>query len=350
MNIRNETEKVTIELFGDIGESWFEEGNTMESLNADIKAAIGKPIDLIVSSLGGSVDHALAMHDLLKMHNAPVTAKIIGATASSGTIVAMGASKVEMSENALFLVHNAWTMTMGNANELREAADELDVWDSRIVNIYKNKTGKRKSQIHSLMEEEKWIDADEAKSFGFIDNTFKPTAQAKILTSDEKQDILNKIKIVMNKEFKEVNSLLEIEGLVIDEEKGTYLQTEQLEVINKALLIDHTEAIATAVNEVEDAHKLVVEDLQTKQTELETEKTKIEADHETAVEDSIKVLADLQTKFNAMETEYNASKAKGMKLNNGEPPLLETELTDKEKKHASNAKTVFGEIKKFKKL
>jgi len=68
MNIRNETEKVTIELFGDIGESWFEEGNTMESLNADIKAAIGKPIDLIVSSLGGSVDHALAMHDLLKMH------------------------------------------------------------------------------------------------------------------------------------------------------------------------------------------------------------------------------------------------------------------------------------------
>jgi len=51
-----------------------------------------------------------------------------------------------------------------------------------------------------------------------------------------------------------------------------------------------------------------------------------------------------------METEYNASKAKGMKLNNGEPPLLETELTDKEKKHASNAKTVFGEIKKFKKL
>jgi len=52
MNIRNETEKVTIELFGEIGESWFGEGNTMESLNADIKAAIGKPIDLIVSSLG----------------------------------------------------------------------------------------------------------------------------------------------------------------------------------------------------------------------------------------------------------------------------------------------------------
>ena len=44
MNIRNETEKVTIELFGDIGESWFEEGNTMESLNADIKAAIENPL------------------------------------------------------------------------------------------------------------------------------------------------------------------------------------------------------------------------------------------------------------------------------------------------------------------
>jgi len=350
MNIRNETEKVTIELFGDIGESWFEEGNTMESLNADIKAAIGKPIDLIVSSLGGSVDHALAMHDLLKMHNAPVTAKIIGATASSGTIVAMGASKVEMSENALFLVHNAWTMTMGNANELREAADELDVWDSRIVNIYKNKTGKRKSQIHSLMEEEKWIDADEAKSFGFIDNTFKPTAQAKILTSDEKQDILNKIKIKMNKEFKHVNTLLEIDGLVIDEENGSYLKKEQIEAIENALEVDNVEAIATAVNEVENAHKIVVVDLEAKQTETEKEKTDLEAAHKIEVEDSVKVLAELQAKYDAMETEYNASKAKGMKLNNGEPPLLETELTDKEKKHASNAKTVIDEIQKFKKL
>jgi len=75
-------------------------------------------------------------------------------------------------------------MTIGNANELREAADELDVWDSRIVTFIRTN---RQTQITDsfINGRGKWIDADEAKSFGFIDNTFKPTAQAKILTSDE---------------------------------------------------------------------------------------------------------------------------------------------------------------------
>jgi len=350
MNIRNETEKVTIELFGDIGEGFFTEDITMESINADLKAAKGKPIDVIISSLGGDVNHAFAIHDLLKMHDKPVNAKIIGLTASSGTIIAMGAGTVEMSDNALFLIHNAQAITAGNAKDLRQKADMLDSVDSRIVNIYKNKTGKRKSQIYSLMEEEKFIDAAEAKDFGFVNTVFTPDKVVNKISETEKQDILNKIKIKMNKEFKHVNTLLEIDGLVIDEGNGSYLKKEQIEAIENALEVDNVEAIATAVNEVENAHKIVVVDLEAKQTETEKEKTDLEAAHKIEVEDSVKVLAELQAKYDAMETEYNASKAKGMKLNNGEPIIGEIQLTDKEKKHASNAKTVIDEIQKFKKL
>jgi len=358
MIIKNEADKVTIELFGEIGESWFEEGNTMETINAELKQAKGKPINLIVSSLGGSVDHALAMHDLLKMHDAPVTAKIIGATASSGTIVALGAGTVEMSENALFLVHNAWTMAAGNAKEFRQAADELDVWDSRIVSIYQSKTGKRKSQIHTLMEEEKWIDASEAKDFGFIDATFKPTAQAKILTEDEKKNILNKIKIVMNKDFKEINNILEVEGLVIDEEKGTYLQSEQIEAINTALTVDNVEAIAVAVNDAEVAHKVITDELEAKVEGLESETAlqKTEIEDAKKLTDEATVLAStkatetfeaLQAKFDALETEHNTLKVKGMPLNNGEPNIDGETLSERDKVHQANAKQMVKQIEKF---
>jgi len=347
MNVKNGVDKVTIEVFGEIGEGWFGEGNTMESINDDLKQASGKPIDLIISTLGGDVSHALAMHDLLKMHNAPVTAKIIGATASSGTIVALGASKVEMSENALFLVHNAWTVSMGNANDMREAASELDIWDSRIVNIYKNKTGKRKSQIHSLMEEEKWIDANGAKEFGFIDSTFKPTAQAKILTEKEKQNILNKIKLVMNKDFKEVNALLEVDGLVIDEEKGTYLQPEQLEAINKALVVDNSEAIATALSEVEDANKLVIAEKETEITALKDAKTATDTKHSEAIESSAVELKAAADNYAVLETEYNQFKASGMPLNTGEPGINSPEASPKDKKHTKNAKNMVKEIGRF---
>jgi len=152
----------------------------------------------------------------------------------------------------------------------------------------------------------------------------------------------------MNKEFKHVNTLLEIDGLVIDEENGSYLKKEQIEAIENALEVDNVEAIATAVNEVENAHKIVVVDLEAKQTETEKEKPNLEAAHKIEVEDSVKVLAELQAKYDAMETEYNASKAKGMKLNNGEPIIGEIQLTDKEKNTPVTQKQLLTKYKNLK--
>ena len=162
----------------------------MQSVSDQIKNLATENITLNISSLGGDVNHALAIYDILKTHKAKVTAKIIGATASAGTIVALGADEVTMSENALFLAHNAWTIAMGNAEGMRKVADDLDTFDSRIINIYKKKTKKNKGEIESLMGEEKWITADEAKDFGFIDSIYKPT---KALNSADIYKLQNKL-------------------------------------------------------------------------------------------------------------------------------------------------------------
>lgn len=206
LQIRNESsENAEINIFGEIGESWFSEGITMEGINAMLSAITAKNITINVSSLGGDVNHAFAIHDLLKMKNANVTAKIIGMTASAGTVIALGANKVHMSENALFLVHNASTFAMGKADDMRAAAEVLDTVDNRLVAIYKNKTGKKKSEILNLMEEEKWITAEEAKDFGFVDKIFEPQPiAASIYQSINNTNYLPKIKNQM--EDKNVNT------------------------------------------------------------------------------------------------------------------------------------------------
>lgn len=166
-----------IDIFGDIGENWFGDGHTMQSVKDQIRDIKGN-IVVNLSSLGGSVNDGLAIHDILKSHNGDVKVKIIGATASSGTVVAMSGSSVEMSENALFLVHNAWTYTVGNADELRKQAENLDQFDNRLIAIYVAKTGKTEDEVRALMADEKWIDASEAKDWGFVDSVFEPMKAA----------------------------------------------------------------------------------------------------------------------------------------------------------------------------
>jgi ATP-dependent Clp protease protease subunit len=172
-----------IDIFGDIGQSWFSEGNTMGSVRAALKDVEG---DLLinVSSLGGDAAEGLAMHDIIKSHKGKVTTKVIGATASAGTFVALAGSDIQMSENALFLVHNAHTFAQGNAAEMRKVAEGLDKFDARQINLYTTKTGKSEDEVKSLMAEEKWIDATEAKEFGFVDSIFVPQSAAASMKVD----------------------------------------------------------------------------------------------------------------------------------------------------------------------
>lgn len=187
--IQNSAETLEIDILGMMGEGWFSEGITMQGIRAQISDTTAGQIVMNISSLGGDVNHALTIHDLLKSHPARVTARIMGATASAGTIVALAADSVEMSANALFLVHNAWTKTLGNAEELRKTASDLDKFDDRIVNIYKKKTGRRDNTIRKLMAEERWIDADEAMEFGFVDKVYQPTAAAASMVRDQFEQI-----------------------------------------------------------------------------------------------------------------------------------------------------------------
>lgn len=171
-------DQIDIDIYGEIGESFFDTGITFSDVKEKVFSSQAKKIRLNISSLGGDVNDAFSIYDMLKSHPAYIEANIEGWTASSGTLIAMSADSVRMSENAMFLIHNAWMGTIGDAEEHRKNAELLEKINNKLVAVYKKKTKKREQTISSLMKEEKWITADEAMEMGFVDEVFKPIKAA----------------------------------------------------------------------------------------------------------------------------------------------------------------------------
>lgn len=172
ITIQNSADTAKILISGEIGESFFVDGFTLEKLQSHISDDVTN-IEIEISSLGGDLIEALAIYDSLKTSNARVKAKIIGSSASAATVIAMGADEIEISENSNFRIHRASTVAMGNVDAMDEAAQELAMWDEKLLNIYQKRTGKRKSQINDLMKQDKWISSSEAVTWGFADRKIK---------------------------------------------------------------------------------------------------------------------------------------------------------------------------------
>ena len=204
-NIDAKNEIANIDIFGDIGGF----GLDAETFIAEVNTAKGKELVLNISSLGGSVNDALQIHDFLASYPNKVTAKITGLTASSATIIAMAAKEILMSENSLFLIHNVWTpMAAGNAEELEKEAESLRQIDDLLINIYKKKTKRAKSTIAKLMAEEKWLDAEEALRLGFINTIYIPSKEIINSIALNKIEENNLPKLPINYKGKESQSFI----------------------------------------------------------------------------------------------------------------------------------------------
>lgn len=155
----------------------------------------GKHVDVKISSLGGDLDHGLDIRQQFIDHG-DVTVYLSGFVASAATIVAMGARRIVMGKYAMFLVHkcsnfiDAWGNY--NADQMQELIDRLeankkenDKIDVVIANMYAAKCGRKVSEILEILKEGRWLTADEALSYGFIDEISDMEGEKKLnYTSD----------------------------------------------------------------------------------------------------------------------------------------------------------------------
>ncbi|MDR2085882.1 MAG: Clp protease ClpP [Dysgonamonadaceae bacterium] len=271
--------KYDIDIDGYIG-SWF---SSKRYVKNSLKEAGEKEIIVRVNSRGGIVDDAIDIAAQFEAHG-KVTCELFSGNASAATVLTLGAKKVRAHENSAYFIHQAmsWVEAWGYMNE-----DDIDATIERLnkqkeqnsaitlilAKMYAKKSGKPVKDILDLMKKERWLNAEEAKEWGFVDEIFEdksiqpinawspemlnefkaaglpvPPIRAAAIPDKENpaglfhgfinelREIFNPTKniVTMNKTFISINTLLNVEGIEFKNGKAE-LTEAQVKALNDAL-------------------------------------------------------------------------------------------------------------------
>lgn len=209
-----------IYIYGEIANLQDKESNEygVVSLSSVVNAVNSQPeaTEFIVHihSIGGDVYEGLAIYDFLNSLDKKVTTVNEGLTASIATVVYLAGEERQATPNSQLFIHNAWTMTMGDADELAKQSEGLRKYNELISDIYVSKTNLTKEESLSLMKVETEFNSDEQIEKGFATiKVEKLKAVAKINTNKMNiKDSLKKISDdlgITKKEIKNVMLTLE---------------------------------------------------------------------------------------------------------------------------------------------
>ncbi|EKT8898143.1 Clp protease ClpP [Listeria monocytogenes] len=168
-NSSENPEVAELYLYGTIGNGWFDDitsGNVKEFLNtSDVSQ-----LNVHVNSGGGDVFESIAIHNLLKSHSAKISIYIDGLAGSGASVIAMAGDEIIMPRNAMMMIHKAWTVAAGNADEFRKVANDMDKIDHAVTESYTGRFVGEREELVTLLTNEEWLTADECMALGFCDS------------------------------------------------------------------------------------------------------------------------------------------------------------------------------------
>ena len=162
-SIRAQTasEPAEVSIYGDIG-SW---GVNAASFIDKVKTLQG-PIRVRIDSKGGDVFEGLAVYNYLAARG-NVETVIDGIAASAASLPFLAGSKRTIPTAAFLMIHNPWTGAVGNAAEMRKAADTLDRVGAGLAHVYSRVTGMAVEAVKALMDAETWMSGNDALAGGW---------------------------------------------------------------------------------------------------------------------------------------------------------------------------------------
>jgi ATP-dependent Clp protease, protease subunit len=128
-------------------------------------------INIYINSYGGEVKEGLAIYNQLKRHPAQKTVYVDGFACSIASVIAMAGDKVIMGNNTLMMIHHASMGAWGNAEELRKAANDVEVIDKASCSSYLAKAGDKLSEetLNQLLDNQTWLNAEQCLQYGLCD-------------------------------------------------------------------------------------------------------------------------------------------------------------------------------------
>lgn len=155
-------------------------GTTSKSFIEDLDRTAPTAADILLSinSPGGDVFAAIGIFNALRRYRGKITGRVDGVAASAASFILMAAQRIVMPENAMLMIHNPWTITGGEAGDLRKLADMMDQVRASFVTAYVERSGQPAAEVERMMDDTTWMDAFEAQRLGFCDEVEDPVRLA----------------------------------------------------------------------------------------------------------------------------------------------------------------------------
>lgn len=122
-------------------------------------------INVYINTMGGSVREGIAIINALRRTGATINTYNTSFACSMGATILLAGDNKYMYDNSVMMIHNAWAIACGNANELRKQAEDLDKINQSILDIYIQATTLKEDELVKMMDAETWLTAEECKEY-----------------------------------------------------------------------------------------------------------------------------------------------------------------------------------------
>jgi ATP-dependent Clp protease protease subunit len=140
-----------------------------------------KDISVYINSPGGSVTAGLAIYDTMQFVTCDIATYCVGQAASMGAVLLAAGTKGKRYSlpNARIMIHQPWGGAEGKATDISIAAQEILRLKDRLNEILAAHTGKKAATLAKDTERDFFMSADEAKTYGLVDEVLAKRAQEK---------------------------------------------------------------------------------------------------------------------------------------------------------------------------
>ncbi|MDB5259973.1 MAG: ATP-dependent Clp protease proteolytic subunit, ATP-dependent Clp protease, protease subunit [Candidatus Nomurabacteria bacterium] len=135
-----------------------------------------KDITLYINSPGGEIQSGLAIVDAMHHIKPDVATVCVGMAASMGAIILSQGKKGKRYAlpNSEVMIHQPLTGVEGQASDIEITAKHILALKKKLYTILSEATGKAESQVEKDGDRDYWMNSDEAKKYGIVDQILKP--------------------------------------------------------------------------------------------------------------------------------------------------------------------------------
>ncbi len=149
----------------------------------------GREINFYINSPGGAVDDTLAIYDTMQFISSDIATFCIGRAYSGGAVLLCAGSKGQrhILPHAKVMIHQPYGGVTGQTTDVQIQAEQIIKAKETLNEIIANHTGQSVEQVSEDAERDKYFSAEEAKSYGLVDEVFKPQDKSSNNGNKEKE-------------------------------------------------------------------------------------------------------------------------------------------------------------------